>query len=352
MSINKIPFPEPEPVDKNDYIAQNNLIAAGLLDINEIYPIDFDNDEIPEGVTFSIGGSLYKVTSAAEPITGTPSKYVKVTKSGDTLTATAAYVADLTGVAWNSVYNHYADGSGNLYLFDEGRGVIDGDITNPKTRFGASKWISLTILQADEIKSPSGNPLIINKTGADPVLIGTSTDNLTPEILQVEGQAGFGDAITIRGNTPKIIITEEDVVKSYSWRGSGGNLILRDEAAAADRVTYQSGGNVVFSGGINPNPLIDSAGTITGGTIYSQIIPYIPTIGDEIEKPGIIAVAQGLNDDDKKYIHFTKIERNTSSSILFHGFSYQFTNGILISSNPSDTLSVGSASSTLYDIRV
>ena len=149
MSIDRVPFGNSLPTVTQDYVDQNNLLAAGLLDINEVYPVDFDNDLIPEGVTFSIGGTLYKTTGADEPITGTPSKYVRITPSGGGATDTAAYVANLTGVTWSNVYNHYEDVSGNLYLFDEGLGFIEGDITDPKTRFGKSRGIVLESLKVD-----------------------------------------------------------------------------------------------------------------------------------------------------------------------------------------------------------
>jgi hypothetical protein len=80
-----------------------------------------------------IGGTLYLATTATA-ITGTPSDFVKITPSG--ATAAAAYVTNLTGVTWNSVWNFYEDVSGNAYLFDEAKQVSLGVITSPKTILG------------------------------------------------------------------------------------------------------------------------------------------------------------------------------------------------------------------------
>jgi hypothetical protein len=70
---------------------------------------------------------------ADEAITGTASKYVRITPAG--ASASAAYVSSLAGVSWNNQYNGYYDASGNLYIFDESRALYDGAVATVKTRF-------------------------------------------------------------------------------------------------------------------------------------------------------------------------------------------------------------------------
>ena len=90
---------------------------------------------IKAGTVILIGGVLYKATTDTA-ITGTASSYVKITPSG--ATASAAFVANLTGVTWNDAYGGYYDGSGNLHVFDEGLAVHSGAIAGAKTEIGVS----------------------------------------------------------------------------------------------------------------------------------------------------------------------------------------------------------------------
>jgi hypothetical protein len=124
MAINLITAPTPTaPASLADYQAQNNLLEAGFL--NGMDKIQFDSNLILEGAVFNIGGAIYRADSNTA-ITGTPSNYVKITPAGST--ASAAYVSNLSGVSWDAAYNGYYDGSGNLYLFDEGKALYNGQI--------------------------------------------------------------------------------------------------------------------------------------------------------------------------------------------------------------------------------
>jgi len=134
MSLTKVSVPTPSaPVAPADYTA----ILAQLEAKNQAYtgrnPVDLDAEEIPEGTIILVGGVLYKA-EAAEPITGTPSLYVKITPSG--ATASCAYVANLSGVAWDAAEGGYYDGSGNLHLFDEGLAVGTGVVGSARTLLG------------------------------------------------------------------------------------------------------------------------------------------------------------------------------------------------------------------------
>jgi hypothetical protein len=132
MAISRVAIPTPTaPVSLTDYQAQLDQITA----LNQAFTGRniVDVATIHAGSVMMIGGVLYKSTTDTT-ITGTPSKFVKITPSGTT--AAAAFVASLSGVAWNHAYGGYYDGSGNLYLFDEARAVNDGDISTAYTMQG------------------------------------------------------------------------------------------------------------------------------------------------------------------------------------------------------------------------
>ena len=175
MPINRIPYPEALPTATTDYEKQNELLRAGFQDINEIYPVDYDNDVLPQGVQFTIGDSVYRVDTSDEVISGTPSNYVRVEPQGDGSTALASYVANLTGVTWNPAYNHYEDVSGNLYLFDEGLALIDGDISDSKTRWGMSRGLVLESIEVGIIEITGSILGNVNINGVLDVNAGAST---------------------------------------------------------------------------------------------------------------------------------------------------------------------------------
>jgi len=129
MAINRINNPSSIPTAVSDYQAQNTLTSAGFKDGANPWL----GTAMQIGYIFQLGGTIYSVDTATA-ITGTASPYVKITPSGST--ATASFVANLSGVAWNTLYNGYYDGSGNLYLFDEGLAVKNGVLATPKTILG------------------------------------------------------------------------------------------------------------------------------------------------------------------------------------------------------------------------
>ena len=115
MAINKITAPIQPPASDADWSNTQDLIEALALGVEG--PLRIVGSNVVRGAVFNIGGSVY-IADADTAITGTPSKYVKITPSG--ASATASYVASLTGVTWNSTYNGYYDGFwGICTCFDE-----------------------------------------------------------------------------------------------------------------------------------------------------------------------------------------------------------------------------------------
>lgn len=132
MPITRIPYPEPLPVDQNDYVKQNNLLES--LYLKTYRPIEIVNDDIVKGTVIQLGGTVYVATSDTA-ITGVSSDYVKLTPSGDGSTVAPSYVADLTGVTWNQAFNGYYDVNGNMYLFNETIALINGEISAVKKKY-------------------------------------------------------------------------------------------------------------------------------------------------------------------------------------------------------------------------
>lgn len=118
MAINRLDFGTvPNPVG-GDWALNAAILAKAFQ--NDYSPLQVDSTNIPQGATFQVGGVIY-YTASDTAITGTPSLYVKLTPNvGDSgATLDAAFVANLSGVTWNKIYNGYYDVSGNLYIFDE-----------------------------------------------------------------------------------------------------------------------------------------------------------------------------------------------------------------------------------------
>jgi len=132
MAINRVDYPASTPVSLTDWTDNIALHEASFLRTEESQRIDYANANVFQGAVFQIGGSVYLADSDTA-ITGTPSDYVQITPAG--ATASAAYVANLTGVTWNAVYNGWYDGSGNLYIFDEGKAYAAGEITEVHGRY-------------------------------------------------------------------------------------------------------------------------------------------------------------------------------------------------------------------------
>lgn len=132
MSILLFSPPNPTPATGlENYERQNAYITATLQAFTGRAIVD--GTTIRGGTIIKIGDVIYKATSDTA-ISGSQSDYVKITPSGGS--ATASFVADLSGVSWSHAHGQYLDGSGNLYVFDEAKAVSLGAISTPYTLLG------------------------------------------------------------------------------------------------------------------------------------------------------------------------------------------------------------------------
>jgi microcystin-dependent protein len=156
MSLDRVSVVTPTaPVAVADYQANIAQLEARLdaFSGREIV----DGSTIRAGAIVVIGGVAYKATTDTA-ITGTPSAYVKITPAG--ATASAAFVASLSGVAWSHTYGGYYDGSGsgsNLVVFDEDLAISIGAMTgSPRTIAGRSKVPAGTVAIWSVAAMPGG----------------------------------------------------------------------------------------------------------------------------------------------------------------------------------------------------
>lgn len=134
MAINEVLFPTvPNPVI-GDWALAIELVEHAYKNIYN--PVQFSGSNVVVGAVFQVGGHVYH-TDGATAITGTSSDYVKLTITGTTLVP--SFVADLTGVTWSSLWGGYYDGTGNLYIFDEVKAILAGDLVGGSSKF-AELW--------------------------------------------------------------------------------------------------------------------------------------------------------------------------------------------------------------------
>lgn len=132
MALNRVEYPT-NLTDQGDFSAHGELIETRMLDQSAV-PLQVRDGIIPQGVVLQIGGVVYRGDSDTT-ISGTESPYVRVTPDG--ATASVSYVADLTGVTWNPLYNGYYDGESpaRLYLFNEQLAILAGEMSAVRTRY-------------------------------------------------------------------------------------------------------------------------------------------------------------------------------------------------------------------------
>lgn len=145
----------------------------------------------PRGAVVFFAGAWY-IADADTAISGTASKYVKITNTAGVLSL--SFVADITGVTWNKQYQGYYDALGNMYLFDEiiayGDGVIDTLYTVVNTRVSQefSKIISNISTNYKRLLRPTGKTILTVGSGTYTVPAGVYNIEV---FLQGPGQTGF-----------------------------------------------------------------------------------------------------------------------------------------------------------------
>ena len=132
MALVRVSDPTDPAASDADWTALIAVVKTMALQLNGgALVVKNASDEIEKGSVFIIGDTVY-YADADTAISGTSSAYVQITPSG--ATATAAFVASLAGVSWNSTYVGWYDGSGNLYVFDEGYALAEGEISEVHSR--------------------------------------------------------------------------------------------------------------------------------------------------------------------------------------------------------------------------
>ncbi len=184
MAINRVDYPTGASVPiAGDWALINDLVVKSFQNVN--VPIQFipATNVVPQGATFQVGGVIYYADSNTA-ITGTPSNYVKLTPTGGGATLVPTYVANLSGVTWDTIYNGYYDGSGNLYIFDEVKAILATDLAAGVSRF-AELWQDHIVQQVKPTSDVAFNSIDTNGgTGIKTALVnvGNWDMNATPTV--------------------------------------------------------------------------------------------------------------------------------------------------------------------------
>ena len=120
MAISKVSQYNSSPTTVSDYQAQNSHLQAMINKANGSMSIlnQTSTTSVPYialGTYIMMGGTLYVVDTSNYTILGSVasgSNYIRLTVSGDNLTAT--WVQTITSYSWNSIYNYYSDGTNAL----------------------------------------------------------------------------------------------------------------------------------------------------------------------------------------------------------------------------------------------
>jgi hypothetical protein len=121
--IVKVTAPNSVPTDISDYQAQNAHMMAFMNQVNMqafilTNPTVLSKPKVAQGTYISHGGSLYKVDSTDEDISGSPSDgkvYIRVT--GDA-TLTASFITDISGYTYNHAYGALTNGNYTLLPYE------------------------------------------------------------------------------------------------------------------------------------------------------------------------------------------------------------------------------------------
>lgn len=123
MAINKVVAPNSVPTNVSDYVAQNAHMMGFMTQVNMqafvlTDPTTTDKPKIALGSYIAHGGSLYKVESGDETISGSPADgkvYVRVTGNA---TLSASFISDISGYSYNHAYGTMTSGAYTLLPYE------------------------------------------------------------------------------------------------------------------------------------------------------------------------------------------------------------------------------------------
>lgn len=239
----------------------------------------------PRGAVVFFAGSWY-IADADTAISGTASKYVKITNNAGVLSL--SFVADITGVTWNKQYQGYYDALGNMYLFDEiiayGDGVIDTLYTVVNTRLSQefAKVISNISTNYKRLLRPTDKTILTVGSGTYTVptgvynievfLQGPGSDGETGDISKPYGDGGNSGATihdvidVIPGQTISWVVSSSTTTFGALAVASGGGFFgERAGGAICGRGGGEGGG--VYGG---RSPVAHSGGGGAGGNPTAQ----------------------------------------------------------------------------------
>ncbi len=156
MAINKVVAPNSVPTNVSDYVAQNAHMMGFMTQVNMqafvlTDPTTADKPKIALGSYIAHGGSLYKVESGDETISGSPADgkvYVRVTGNA---TLSASFISDISGYSYNHAYGSMTSGGYTLLPYV----IIKSGNSWLKYRFDA-----VHKLQAETINTGQGDNLL------------------------------------------------------------------------------------------------------------------------------------------------------------------------------------------------
>ncbi len=255
MPIVRIPYPNALPTIQADFVAQNNLIRTGFLQVNKSIWEDAANN-IVQGAVFQIGGTIY-YANAATAIGGGASAYIKLTPSGDGTIVTPTYVANLAGVSWNSAYNGYYDVGGNAYIFDEIDAYRDGEISFLNTKIfsailemqgrrkGAMEIVLTEYSTTTVPKIAAGSGIEINGqwyyTDIDIIITGVTANSNWYDILLTPSGSTFTASFIARNtgtwsDSNQGLYSGNNRVGACVWRDSTGGFVRKNIIIVNNRV--------------------------------------------------------------------------------------------------------------------
>jgi len=265
MSLDRVSVVTPTaPVGIADYQAIIAQLEARLDAFTGREIVDGSN--IRAGAIVSIGGVAYKATSDTA-ITGTPSAYVKITPAG--ATASAAFVANPTGVAWSHTYGGYYDGSGsgsNLVIFDEAlaynTGVIASKYQINSRAIRGEQLTNATVNGAKIVDATVNGGKLTDATVTGGKLVDATVTTAKLDPVNRTTYSHYGE---VSNTVLPSLANQETSIVWITNSISGG--IESPSTGTYDYVIHRNDGVQIFTG-------ITSGTVITGSSVTSLCIMY------------------------------------------------------------------------------